>query len=392
LQALRLQQQQEEEECQAKEMKRLSEFKRRRLAYEWQRAEEERKEEERKEEERKQAELEARRQEEQKAEEARRKEEQAQRAAEAKPRTEPLHQTRDPTLQPSSGAPQAGSAASNEYSQSVAFLDEIEMKIKSANLDKTMLKPVIMKIRLTVMQISASREQVSIKIQTLVQLIGQVSQCGEALGLFCLDAIADQIVFQGDNHVHLHTRSAFPLADVAVALCTYNPQLTRILMAKFHKSCCYTVPHYIPKLQGQKPEEHLRALGYLNKETEESYFRRMSGLIALYAAILQSDPLQGRPHPYGIEHAWTWMARTLNRPPRRITATLVHTFLQVAGYALARKYNRQFYKMISLIKSHTLPAMKSTNNFHKGSVVRLQQEVEQGLLMNPPVPEGRHYD
>jgi nucleoporin GLE1 len=102
----------------------------------------------------------------------------------------------------------------------------------------------------------------------------------------------------------------------------------------------------------------------------------------------------GKPHPHGIEHAWGWMARTLNTTPRRITATLVYKFLQVAGHALVRQYGRQFLKMLLLLKTHTLPAMASSARAHTPSVTRLQlfiQEAETTNMRNLTTPEGRNY-
>lgn len=112
----------------------------------------------------------------------------------------------------------------------------------------------------------------------------------EATKLFCLDLIAQKIVQQGDSQVHVAQLAAFPIADVAVALCTLVPDLTRILIARyldlapspgpppprlsssdllaltrprrFHEKCCFTIPYYVPKLQGMSDEDHLVALGY----------------------------------------------------------------------------------------------------------------------------------
>lgn len=86
---------------------------------------------------------------------------------------------------------------------------------------------------------------------------------------------------QGDSQVHVAQLAAFPIADVAVALCTLVPDLTRILIARyldlappprhacrhtrprrFHEKCCFTIPYYVPKLQGMSDEDHLVALGY----------------------------------------------------------------------------------------------------------------------------------
>lgn len=104
--------------------------------------------------------------------------------------------------------------------------------------------------------------------------------------------------------MHLHQSSAFPIASFTVALCTFEPDLTRILLAHFHSSCPFTVPYYMPKAEGQSTQDYKLAVGYLKKasnpdglETEEAFYERMAGMIALYAAITQTDPLPGTRIP-----------------------------------------------------------------------------------------------
>ncbi len=122
-------------------------------------------------------------------------------------------------------------------------------------------------------------------------------------------------------------------------MCASFPQLTDALLAHFNKVCPYTVPYYIPKIQGQTDGQWLVALGYKKKsgatddndvnsyEAEESYYERMAGLIRLYAAFMQID-YPGN-HPHGLSNAWSWMARIMNMKPRKITATMILAFIEV---------------------------------------------------------------
>ena len=83
-------------------------------------------------------------------------------------------------------------------------------------------------------------------------------------------------------------------------------------------------------------------------ESEESYYKRISGIIRLYAAIIQypvpKDMVSAsvsmgpflyicflfQPHPHGPEHGWAWLANILNAEPRSgITATALLHFLEV---------------------------------------------------------------
>lgn len=80
-----------------------------------------------------------------------------------------------------------------------------------------------------------------------------------------------------------------------------------------------------------------RALGYKVEEDgtieqQDKFLRRMSGVVRFYAAILVTSPPQGanHPHPHGLEHAWTWLSRSLNLQPNPdITATAIFDMLQV---------------------------------------------------------------
>lgn len=82
-------------------------------------------------------------------------------------------------------------------------------------------------------------------------------------------------------------------------------------------------------------------------ETEENYYKRISGIVRLYSAIIQypvpketvscsdnimtlADVMFSQPHPYGPEHGWAWLANILNNDPRSgITATALLHFLEV---------------------------------------------------------------
>ncbi|ELR18754.1 GLE1 family protein [Acanthamoeba castellanii str. Neff] len=406
----------EEEERTREDNRRLAEFARRKQALDaakQQKAEEEKRRVEQERAERERAEAEAKRIEREKAQaqaqaeaEAKQREEQAQaQQKEAESKAAADRQARQAsaaaaTATATAAAAKTSGSDSAVYKQSLDLLNDIKNKTESG-IDPAVRRHVMQKAHLNIQQISADREQVFSKIKLLSELIQQSASQNEATKLFCLDLIAQKIVQQGDSQVHVAQLAAFPIADVAVALCTLVPDLTRILIARFHEKCCFTIPYYVPKLQGMSDEDHLVALGYQRKrntptgfETEEAFFERMAGFVTLYAAIMQADPFQGKPHPHGIEHAWGWMARTLNTTPRRITATLVYKFLQVAGHALVRQYGRQFLKMLLLLKTHTLPAMASSARAHTPSVTRLQlfiQEAETTNMRNLTTPEGRNY-
>ena len=65
-------------------------------------------------------------------------------------------------------------------------------------------------------------------------------------------------------------------------------------------------------------------------ETEDNYLKRMSGIVKLYAAILQTSS-GSQPHPHGLEHGWAWFARVLNMPPHpTLSATAIYGMLEAS--------------------------------------------------------------
>ena len=66
-------------------------------------------------------------------------------------------------------------------------------------------------------------------------------------------------------------------------------------------------------------------------ESSDLFLKRMSGLVRLYAAIVQSEPPNPtHKNPHGLQHGWVWFARVLNSAPHpTLTASALHDFLEV---------------------------------------------------------------
>ncbi len=84
-------------------------------------------------------------------------------------------------------------------------------------------------------------------------------------------------------------------------------------------------------------------------ETEERYIERMGGILSVYAAITTIQ-IRSIPNPHSIEHAWMWFSRVLNMKPNKYTASILHAFLEVAGYRCLQVYGKQFARVLSFIK------------------------------------------
>ncbi|XP_066436448.1 mRNA export factor GLE1 [Eleutherodactylus coqui] len=211
-----------------------------------------------------------------------------------------------------------------------------------------------------------------------------VSQHPLGLEFVCLK-LAGKLVSQGEEEVASHHESAFPIAFVASALWERYPKVGELFLANLHKKCPYAVPFYPAFKEGSTLEEYQRLLGYQVKdnivEQQDSFLKRMSGMIRLYAAIMQVrwpyGTNQGN-HPHGLNHGWHWLAQMVNMEPLSdITATLLFDFLEVCGNAMIKQYQGQFWKLLLLIKDQYFPKIaKITTSTEMGSASRLQHFLE----------------
>lgn len=93
-----------------------------------------------------------------------------------------------------------------------------------------------------------------------------------------------------------------------------------------------------------------------------------------YGALCQTKPDPGQPeNRYPIKHAWVWLARICNMPPREITPILVLGLLEVSAERLLEAYPTQTPKLFRLIREKILPVYpKCDNNDNVGGITRLE--------------------
>ncbi|XP_054440261.1 mRNA export factor GLE1 isoform X2 [Pteronotus mesoamericanus] len=197
--------------------------------------------------------------------------------------------------------------------------------------------------------------------------------------------LAEKFVKQGEEEVASHHEAAFPIAVVASGIWELHPRVGDLILAHLHKNCPYSVPFYPAFKEGMALEDYQRMLGYQVKdskvEQQDNFLKRMSGMIRLYAAIIQLrwpyGPRQ-QVHPHGLNHGWRWLAQILNMEPLSdVTATLLFDFLEVCGNALMKQYQAQFWKMMLLIKEDYFPRIEAiTSSGQMGSFIRLKQFLE----------------
>ncbi|KFP36781.1 Nucleoporin GLE1, partial [Chlamydotis macqueenii] len=224
-----------------------------------------------------------------------------------------------------------------------------------------------------------------------------VTQHPQALD-FVYYKLAEKFVNQGEEEIAAHRDAAFPIAVVASGIWETHPRVGELFLAHLHKKCPYSVPFYPALKEGTSMEEYQRILGYQVKdskvEEQDHFLKRMSGLICLYAVIIQVRWPYGNkqgPHPHGLDHGWRWLAQMLNMEPLAdVTATLLLVFLEVCGNALMKRYQAQFWKIMLLIREDYIPRIEAiTSSIQMGSLTRLKKFLEECLQKKEiPLPKG----
>ncbi|XP_006024382.1 nucleoporin GLE1 isoform X9 [Alligator sinensis] len=210
--------------------------------------------------------------------------------------------------------------------------------------------------------------------------------------------LAEKFVKQGEEEVASHHEAAFPIAVVASGIWEIHPRVGDLILAHLHKKCPYSVPFYPAFKEGTSMEDYQRTLGYQvtdsKVEQQDNFLKRMSGMIRLYAAIIQLRWPYGNKqgtHPHGLNHGWRWLAQMLNMEPLAdVTATLLFDFLEVSGNALMKQYQVQFWKMMLLIREDYFPRIEAiTSSGQMGSLMRFKQFLEKCLQKQEiPLPKG----
>ncbi|KFQ29517.1 Nucleoporin GLE1 [Mesitornis unicolor] len=279
--------------------------------------------------------------------------------------------------------------------------DNKEVKKIKADLQKAATIPVCQISRIGGSQLKEIFDRINNLLSGRpVQSGGQtVSVTQHPQGLeFVYYKLAEKFVHQGEEEVASHHDSAFPIAVVASGIWELHPRVGELLLAHMHKKCPYSVPFYPALKEGASMEECQRMLGYKVKdskmEEQDQFLKRMSGLIRLYAAIIQLRWPYGSKqgtHPHGLNHGWRWLAQMLNMEPLAdVTATLLFGFLEVCGNALMKQYQVQFWKMMLLIREDYVPRIEAiTQPGQEGALLRFKHFVEECLQKKEiPVPKG----
>ncbi|KAL8127990.1 hypothetical protein AgCh_014786 [Apium graveolens] len=137
-----------------------------------------------------------------------------------------------------------------------------------------------------------------------------------------------------------------------------------ILLAELNRVCIYSVPKYMSYSDSvfKKEEAYNKAIGYQEEDgklgNSDTYVERVRSCMKLYVALVQTEA-EGVKNPHGIEEGWAWMARFLNALPANLyTVVSLQTFIEMAGFALYRRYRSQFKKMLNIISRNFVSALE----------------------------------
>ncbi|XP_073039019.1 mRNA export factor GLE1-like [Primulina eburnea] len=116
----------------------------------------------------------------------------------------------------------------------------------------------------------------------------------------------------------------------------------------------------------QTREAYFKVIGYKEMdekiESTDSYVERMSSIMRLYGALVQTE-IGGFQNLHGLNEGWAWLASFLNSLPANLyTAVALQHFLEMSGYALYRRYRNQFDKLLRIIAQDFLKALKEGNS------------------------------
>jgi hypothetical protein len=90
-----------------------------------------------------------------------------------------------------------------------------------------------------------------------------------------------------------------------------------------------------------------------------------------YGALTQTLPDPGQPpNPFPIKHAWIYLARICNMPPREITPFLIMGLLEVSAKRLLEAYPNQTPKVFHLIRNTIIPLFPTSDTTGNLSVIK----------------------
>ncbi|PIN01400.1 Nuclear-export-signal (NES)-containing protein/polyadenylated-RNA export factor [Handroanthus impetiginosus] len=205
---------------------------------------------------------------------------------------------------------------------------------------------------------TATVENIRTRAEELLKLINNPG-CPQCISI---QLFAEKIVSNCTNQKSFST--IFATCRVIVLVTSKIPLAMDILIAELNRVCIYTVPKHISYSEEafQRKNDYFKAIGYGEEngkiESIDEYIERLSCYMKLYGALVQTE-VGGFQNLHGLREGWAWLARFLNSLPANLyTAVALHSFLEMAGFGLHRRYKNQFEKLLRLIARDFLNALQ----------------------------------
>jgi nucleoporin GLE1 len=232
-------------------------------------------------------------------------------------------------------------------------------------------RTIIQRLTVHVQQIACTKDQVLKKANDIISEF-LTPATPDHIRTYAMITLSKKILAQCDVQVAKLNRYAFALAEVLARCAAHVPELGEIFVALLRDVCPLAVPKYYPFLKSkyEDEKEYFKICGFAPSEDDpnafessESYVNRISGYMLLYGAYVQVSRAIVQNHPHGIDQAWMWFARLLNKcPPNRQTAVALESFLKHCGYEFVRMYKSQGVKLLLVIAQQWIPKLENSRD------------------------------
>ncbi|KAI9022719.1 GLE1-like protein-domain-containing protein [Phycomyces nitens] len=270
----------------------------------------------------------------------------------------------------------------NEYFETIKIYREL---YKPALMDDTFRKSffkVKKDITRNVSQLQYKPSVVLEKAKNVFEIVDKTrNQSKEAFNIL-LNHLAKVILLQAEQEIAATPMAAYFLGRFATLITGHIPELFPYLIARLYKRAPILIPHYHdgnPDLSADELRTLMR-YKYEDKrkqgifESYEKYELRQNSYVMFFAGWLQVEPGPGQPaNMLSIGKGWVWLARICNMPPRNVTASILRSFLEVAGQRLLREYPTQMPKIMQYLQTVMLPLIqRDTTNQGAAGKIRLE--------------------
>ena len=187
-----------------------------------------------------------------------------------------------------------------------------------------------------------------------------------------LNHLSKCLIKQAETELISRNAAGFPLGRVVVGLLLRgHAELGEVLYARLVKKCFWLTAWFPRRTPEMDEAAHRKLLGYASPtsgETTAQYGDRMAGIVALWAAIVQTSPLEApqseNPSDKSVlarvppvlrpANGWTWLVRMFSPPLVGLEPTprLLDTFITLAGPAMLETYPTQFPKLVVALLDH----------------------------------------